>query len=155
MAEQIAGPTHEPSSPRSTRQEYEPWYDSHEFSIHLKTGDLAALAPLRRLARAALTVWDVTADQADDVLLVLSELATNALVHTDGPAYVRLERRGSQVLLQVTDSDTTDLDLGPAPEPEAEHGYGLACIAAAYADEFDVIAQPHGKTVSAAFTLRS
>ena len=135
-------------------QEGEPSLPTRELRMQLAAGDLAALTSLRVLVRAKLSAWAVTADQIDDILVVVSELATNALLHTCGPAYVRLENQSGRIDLLVTDTDSTVPDLGGTPESEAENGYGLACIAAAYADELTFVAHPEGKTAKAVFSVR-
>ena len=90
-----------------------------------------AVAAVRRRIRPVLSGWDLAADLADDVLLVVSELLTNAIVHALPPATLRLSRteadRCGAVRVEVT-------DMGPAapactPDPD-EHGRGLAIVTA-------------------------
>ncbi|WP_051451403.1 ATP-binding protein [Actinospica robiniae] len=139
----------------------EPQISTGELSVHLAAGDLAAVSNLRRTARTKLAAWAIAPGRTDDILVVLSELVTNALVHTEGPARVRLECRSGQVLLHVSDINPAVPDLETMPEMEAEGGYGLACIAAALADEITTSPEPsgkgngngNGKTVTAAFSI--
>ncbi|MET7383524.1 ATP-binding protein, partial [Streptomyces sp. NPDC005526] len=51
-----------------------------------------AVSVVRRRVRAVLGGWNLPADAVEDVLLVVSELITNALVHALPPATLRLWR---------------------------------------------------------------
>ncbi|MDQ1027047.1 anti-sigma regulatory factor (Ser/Thr protein kinase) [Streptomyces umbrinus] len=77
-----------------------------------------AVSVVRRQARTVLTQWRVPAPTADDALLVISELTTNAIVHALPPAVLRLplpEVGGRRaVRIEVTDS-------GPAPRRRPSH----------------------------------
>ncbi|MFJ8181941.1 ATP-binding protein [Streptomyces sp. NPDC096105] len=88
-------------------------------------------ARARRLTRARLTGWSVCEDTCDTAALVVSELVTNAIVHT----------ASSRVVCELHDDD--DLlriavrDEGCAPgrpranfrqQPEEEHGRGLLLV---------------------------
>ncbi|WP_432158160.1 ATP-binding protein [Streptomyces sp. bgisy153] len=72
-----------------------------------------AVPAVRRRVRAVLTGWHLRADVVDDVLLLASELLTNAVVHAQPPATLRLSRlmghgRATVLRVEVT-------DRGPAP----------------------------------------
>jgi anti-sigma regulatory factor (Ser/Thr protein kinase) len=102
----------------------------HVFSLPHVPG---AVASIRRRVRAVLSDWNLTAECAADVLLVVSELLTNAIVHALPPATLRLSRSLTEgcgtVRVEVT-------DLGPAtpagpPTPAIdpdEHGRGLDIV---------------------------
>lgn len=122
-------------------------------TVPLAAGDTAVLTHVRALARHTLVSWHVDDEQADDILVVLSELATNALVHTSGPAEIRLTHHLAGIQLEVSDTSTREPDQETGPT-DGEHGYGLALIAAALADEISCAQQPTGKTVRAHFTKR-
>lgn len=124
-----------------------PW---HTLSVPLAPGDTAALTHVRALARRALRSWNIGDEKAEEILVVLSELATNALIHTDGPAQVRLAHRAGHIRLDVSDTSTEQPDQKTGPT-DGEHGYGLALIATALADEITCTTQPNGKTISASF----
>lgn len=93
-----------------------------------------AVPTLRRRVRAVLSGWNLPADAAEDVLLVVSELVTNALVHARPPATLRLRRvpAGGRraVRVEVTDRGPA-APSGPSavPDPD-EHGRGLDIVAA-------------------------
>ncbi|OIJ68884.1 SpoIIE family protein phosphatase [Streptomyces mangrovisoli] len=64
-----------------------------------------AVRHARRFTRRTLRTWGVSADSMDSALLVVSELVTNALVHTDGK--VRLDLTLVNNRLRVSVSDTS------------------------------------------------
>ncbi|MEV6739683.1 ATP-binding protein [Streptomyces sp. NPDC051104] len=88
-----------------------------------------AVSAVRRRVQAVLTCWNLPADAADDVLLVTSELLTNALVHAMPPATLRLSR----ILVDGRDAVRVGVtDMGPActsceVDPD-EHGRGIDIV---------------------------
>uniref|UniRef100_UPI003F497FF1 ATP-binding protein n=1 Tax=Streptomyces sp. CA-141956 TaxID=3240051 RepID=UPI003F497FF1 len=98
-----------------------------------------AAGAARHTARAVLEAWRVDAETAGAVVLVVSELVTNAVVHACAPLFLHLHREhcGSRVWVGVTDG-------GPAPQPgawtsscaEDEHGRGLGIV--------EMLADAHG-----------
>jgi anti-sigma regulatory factor (Ser/Thr protein kinase) len=93
-----------------------------------------AVPVVRRRVRAVLRTWNLPADAAEDVLLVVSELVTNALVHARPPATLRLRRvpAGGRRAVRV---EVTDRGPAAPPEPSAapdpdEHGRGLDIVTA-------------------------
>ncbi|MET8244311.1 ATP-binding protein [Streptomyces sp. NPDC005202] len=94
-----------------------------------------AVSAVRRRVRAVLSGWSLPTDVADDVLLVVSELVTNALVHALPPATLQLwwlPADGHRtVRVEVTDKGPA-APAGPsasAPDPD-EHGRGLGIVTA-------------------------
>lgn len=77
-----------------------------------------AVSAVRRRARTVLARWRVPAATADDALLVISELATNAILHARPPAVLHLSLpepgSGRALRIEVTDA-------GPAPRPGPSH----------------------------------
>ncbi|EST27295.1 ATP-binding protein [Streptomyces roseochromogenus] len=77
-----------------------------------------AVCAVRRRARTVLAQWRVPTPTADDALLVISELTTNAIVHARPPAVLRLSlpapghRRALRI--EVTDA-------GPVPRRRPSH----------------------------------
>lgn len=93
-----------------------------------------AVSTVRHRVRAVLGGWNLSADAADDVLLVVSELVTNALVHARPPATLRLWRVPAEgraaVHVEVTDlGPAAPPEPGSAPDPD-EHGRGLGIVTA-------------------------
>ncbi|MER5428178.1 SpoIIE family protein phosphatase [Streptomyces sp. NPDC002588] len=58
----------------------------------------------RRFTRRSLRSWGVPQDAMDTALLVVSELVTNALVHTDGPVRLDLTLIAERLRVAVTDA---------------------------------------------------
>jgi anti-anti-sigma factor len=68
-------------------------------------------------------------DLIDRVVLVASELVTNAVVHTHGPLRLRLELLAGRLHLAVADQSPRLLGLTADPgDPEAEGGRGLLVV---------------------------
>lgn len=104
----------------------------HVFSLPHTPG---AVSGVRRRIRTVLADWNLAADLAEDVLLVVSELLTNAVVHALPPATLRLSRSRADtygaVRVEVTDrgpAASTALSA-PSPDPD-EHGRGLGIVTA-------------------------
>ncbi|MEW1956907.1 ATP-binding SpoIIE family protein phosphatase [Kineococcus sp. NPDC059986] len=108
--------------------------------------DIRAVAAAREFLRERLTAWS-TDELLDEAELVLSELVTNALVHTGGGAGVALRFDGAdrRLRIAVQDSSTRSPHGRDAP-PDALGGRGLA-IVDAVADAWGVEVAEHGKTV--------
>ncbi len=88
----------------------------------------------------------VTSDHADDALLVLSELASNALRHGLGEVVVRAAvDDDGDVQLSVTDSGD-ELPMMQRPDPTRVGGLGLR-IVDRVAGAWGVSPFPGGKTV--------
>lgn len=87
-------------------------------------------ARARRLARVALAGWRIAEDVHDTTLLVISELVTNAVVHTGGQGVV-CEVRRVPGALRVTVRDegcaAEEIQVRPS-DPEREHGRGLLLV---------------------------
>ncbi|WP_217132608.1 ATP-binding protein [Streptomyces sp. AC558_RSS880] len=96
--------------------------------------------------------WDTTAPEtADDVLLAVSELVTNAHVHARSSAQLVMSWDSRCLHISVHDRSATL----PAPrEPSAERvgGRGMLLVDA-LADTWEARPCPHGKTVTACFRL--
>lgn len=96
--------------------------------------------------------WDTAAPEtADDVLLTVSELVTNAHVHARSSAQLVMSWDSRCLHVSVHDRSATL----PAPrEPSAERvgGRGMLLVDA-LADTWEARPCPHGKTVTACFRL--
>ncbi len=123
----------------------------------------AQVANVRAIVAAALA----TCPRRDDVVLVASELASNAVAHSTrrpgGTFTVQLHTAQRAVELRVHDAggDSVPELLPEPPDPlqrpdpldgAAEHGRGLRLVDA-YADRWDHHTGDDGCTVWAAFTL--
>lgn len=109
----------------------------------------------RRRIRTTLTDWGVTAELADDVTLLASELVTNAVTHcrvSHALIEVALTLQGAELTLEVSDPDR---DRPPRPHdagPDEEGGRGLALVAE-LADAWGHRQGPYTKCVWFRFTL--
>ncbi|WP_167503972.1 ATP-binding protein [Streptomyces malaysiensis] len=96
---------------------------------------LEALGALRHHVRTTLAGWGVPAGTADDALLVISEMTTNAVTHAFPPAVLRLSCTHtdgcSALRVEVTDAGPTpQAERGEHGRQPEEHGRGTAIIAA-------------------------
>lgn len=97
-------------------------------TLSLTVPDEAVAVPeARHRVATALAGWGVSEDVTDSLLLVLSELLTNALVHGRPPVGVRLRRGPSALALEVHD-DAQTLPRRGDPDADDEHGRGLQLV---------------------------
>ncbi len=80
--------------------------------------------------RARLTGWSVCEDTCDSAALVITELVTNAIVHTAGGVVVCELQDGDETLrIAVRDEGCAPGEPRPSPQlPEEEHGRGLLLV---------------------------
>ncbi|WP_345714028.1 SpoIIE family protein phosphatase [Kineococcus glutinatus] len=114
--------------------------------------DLRAVAAARRFLRAELGGWRLE-EVVDTSELVISELVTNALVHTDEPPVVTLRyvSEAGELTLAVRDRSTR-LPQERVADPEAPGGRGLLVVER-LADSWGVTPHEDGKTVWAELTV--
>jgi len=99
-----------------------------------------AVSVVRRRMRTVLADWNLAPDLAEDALLVISELITNAVVHALPPAALRLSRAGADgrhtLRVEVTDAGPAAADGRPVVEPceTSEHGRGIGIVTALAAE---------------------
>lgn len=87
-------------------------------------------AQARRLTRARLTGWSVCEDTCDSAALIVSELVTNAIVHTATDVVV-CELHDGEELVRIAVRDQGCAPGQPQPSPqrgEEEHGRGLFLV---------------------------
>ncbi|HSE54224.1 MAG TPA: SpoIIE family protein phosphatase [Nocardioidaceae bacterium] len=104
-----------------------------------------AVTEARHLASHHLTERSVRGTLVDDVVLVTSELVTNAIVHGLGPIDLRMRINPREVLVEVQDRGTFQ-PRKLRPTAEDEHGRGLQ-IVAALAARWGTRATEDGKSV--------
>jgi anti-sigma regulatory factor (Ser/Thr protein kinase) len=116
--------------------------------------ELRSVPAARKFVRTAVTDWGLGA-RIDDVLLCVSELATNALLHGVPPGHgyqLKLWLYGDG-LLRVEVHDSGDGEPG-VREPDGESGRGLLLVAA-LADNWGVGERDPGKIVWCEFVVSS
>ena len=111
------------------------------------------LAPIRLVVKTNLLAWGAKQEKAEDIELCVSELLTNALRYSSGPARLELNVHGGAVHLQVSDTAAaTPHEVGQS-EGRREHGRGLH-IVKELAFAHAVRVHPRwGKTVTASFRV--
>ncbi|MEV6332363.1 ATP-binding protein [Streptomyces sp. NPDC051909] len=98
-----------------------------------------AAGDARHTAQAVLEAWRVDEETAGAVVLVVSELVTNAVEHAQAPLFLHLHREhsGNRVWVGVTDGGPAARDgAWTSSCTEDEHGRGLAVV--------DMLADAHG-----------
>ena len=103
-------------------------------------------ATARRLTRDRLTGWSIADDTCDTAALVVSELVTNALVHTQGPVRLDLILRGDRVRVCVSDSSPRAPAKPVIVDWESTGGRGLLLVEA-MSDAFGSVPVAGGKQV--------
>ncbi|MFJ2866825.1 ATP-binding protein [Kitasatospora sp. NPDC087314] len=96
------------------------------------TADAAVVPMVRHGARSQLGKWgwDVKGARADNVLLILTELVSNAIRHGSGPGdsvVVSLDEKGGICQVEVQDSRPDRL-LPKVLTSRGEHGRGLILV---------------------------
>ncbi|MFC4034355.1 ATP-binding protein [Streptomyces polygonati] len=90
-----------------------------------------SVSAARAAAAALLRAWEVPEETRDDAVLVLSELATNAVCHTRSARFLCCVglTPDSSVHLEVHDHDTVKHSLVPgSPAVDDEGGRGLLLV---------------------------
>lgn len=104
-----------------------------------------AVMHARRFTARTLRKWQAE-EASDAVLLVVSELVTNALVHTQGPVRVDLMLRGDRVRVSVSDSSPRAPAKPVIVDWESTGGRGLLLVEA-MAESFGTVPVAGGKQV--------
>jgi anti-sigma regulatory factor (Ser/Thr protein kinase) len=104
--------------------------DHHRYGFELPAR-VEFVARARRLARERLHIWGIGGDVHDTAMLVVSELVTNAVVHTDGHL-VACELLNGAERLRITVQDQGSSPAGPhvCHTLEEERGRGLLLVEA-------------------------
>ncbi|MGW1254678.1 SpoIIE family protein phosphatase [Streptomyces sp. NPDC002513] len=89
-----------------------------------------AVRHARRFTRRALRTWGVAQEDLDTVLLVTSELVTNALVHTDGPVRLDLTLLNRRLRVAVADASPRTPVKPTSIGWEATGGRGILLVEA-------------------------
>lgn len=104
----------------------------------------ASVSRIRRFASAACSrVAD--GDLCETVELLVSEVATNALVHGAGDVQVDVHTQGDAIRIEVSD-DSTALPVPRHAGLDGESGRGMALVEMLSSD-WGTVSRPGGKTV--------
>lgn len=104
--------------------------------------DPAAVAEARRFLNRRLDDWGIDDEIASQAVLCLSELVTNALIHTTGGCHVQVELHEGELLTRVRDNGlTASPRTTPTDEPLRGEGHGLLLV--------DALATRWGRTTDA------
>ena len=92
--------------------------------------DPRAVAPARHFVLGTLTAWGVDEDTMDKAILCLSELVTNAMIHTDAGCELRVVLDRGVLTTTVRDGGSSVVvDLSSVTvDPLAVHGRGLQLV---------------------------
>lgn len=100
-------------------------------AVHEVSGDPASVGDARRFLRRTLRDWGVGDSVIETATLCLSELVTNAVIHTHGGCVGRVVLRDGVVTVSVRDSGTSSAArLETAADPLQVHGRGLRLVEA-------------------------
>lgn len=88
-----------------------------------------AVAEARRFASRTLGEWGGDGELLDTVLLVVSELVTNAVLYGYGTAGLLLHREGDELLVEVSDRSAA-VPAARVTHDESEIGRGLHIVEA-------------------------
>ncbi|WP_260327192.1 SpoIIE family protein phosphatase [Streptomyces sp. TLI_185] len=113
-----------------------------------------AVGHTRRFTRRTLRTWGVTRDDMDAVLLVVSELVTNALVHTDGQVRLDLTLLDNRLRVSVADASPRTPVKPTSIGWEATGGRGILLVEA-MSEAWGTVPASGGKQVWAELGLSS
>ena len=82
----------------------------------------------RRTIAAFLDPSEVPVPIVDDLLLLVSELVTNAVVHAGSPAVVRLDADVERIKVAVADRDGEKAPAVVEPDPLSSSGRGVLLV---------------------------
>ncbi|MFF9209103.1 MULTISPECIES: SpoIIE family protein phosphatase [unclassified Streptomyces] len=105
-----------------------------------------AVGHARRFARRSLRSWGVPSSDADAALLVVSELVTNALVHTEGQVRLSLTLVNHRLRIAVTDASPRTPVKPTSIGWEATGGRGILLVEAV-SDAWGTVPVSGGKQV--------
>ncbi|WP_395695617.1 response regulator [Nocardioides sp.] len=113
--------------------------------------DLSSVADARRFVKQHLREWGIE-EPLDDALLVVSELAANALTHARSSYRLRLSASRAALRIEVDDAGAGTPEPQPLTDTE-EHGRGLHLVDALAASWGMEAAETGGKRVWAELAL--
>ncbi|HZU80799.1 MAG TPA: ATP-binding SpoIIE family protein phosphatase, partial [Acidimicrobiales bacterium] len=110
-----------------------------------------AVQDAREACARTLAEWGIVGELASDVVLVVSELVTNAVMHGRAPISLHMRATSHQLVLQAEDAESY-LPRKLRPTLDDEHGRGLQVVAL-LAERWGARPTPTGKCVWCVFPL--
>ena len=108
--------------------------------------DPSAIPAARRFASQHLLDFHGEQKVVDTTRLLVTELATNAVMHAHSPIRLTVESDDDSVRVEVRDDDPRPIGRPVAPAPEATSGRGLWLVDA-LAHTWGVNGNDRGKTI--------
>lgn len=107
----------------------EPVPDGARMAIHTVAAEHRAVGAARRFVHDNLVCWHVDEDVVDTAMLCVSELVTNAIIHSVAGCEVRLLLDRHTLTIRVRDGGT-DIPVSdnPTGDPLASYGRGLQLV---------------------------
>jgi DNA-binding response OmpR family regulator/serine phosphatase RsbU (regulator of sigma subunit)/anti-sigma regulatory factor (Ser/Thr protein kinase) len=105
----------------------------------------------RHFVADRLSAWQVPQLLQDEVVLLVSELVTNAVIHGRAPIQLRMRKSSDSLVLEVRDG-ALHLPRRLRPTYDDEHGRGLQLVSL-LADRWGTRATTEGKSVWCVFSL--
>jgi len=118
----------------------------HERSVTRLPSDPSAVPAARRFASQAVAHLGHHGEVLDKTRLLVTELATNAVMHANSEIRLSVVPDDDKVRVEVRDDDPNPIQPPCRPDPQAEHGRGLWLVAA-MANSWGVNRNDKGKTV--------
>jgi signal transduction histidine kinase/DNA-binding response OmpR family regulator len=107
--------------------------------------EAGSVASVRRFTTNVLAAWAVTPNLTSDLVVVVGELITNAILHSRSPIELRLSRTTDRIVVAVHDG-TNVVPRMQRTNLYAEHGRGLQLVAS-LTDRWGVRPTETGKSV--------
>lgn len=124
-------------------RKYDVWEATPMRAVRSFEPEPAQVAIARRFARSALEEWGLV---AEDIALLVSELATNAVLHARSDFQIRIVATEERVRVEVTDHNTRLPSFTVVPE-DAYSGRGLMLVQASAAAWGVETHSDEGKTI--------
>jgi len=109
-------------------------------------GHPSAVPAARRFASQHLLDFDGRPEVVDTARLLVTELATNAVLHASSPIRLTVESHDDSIRVEVRDDDPGTIDQPTAPAIDATSGRGLWLVDA-LACAWGVNRNERGKTI--------
>ena len=106
----------------------------------------SAVPAARRFASQHLLDFNGSPEAVDKARLLVTELATNAVMHARSPIRLTVESHDDSVRVEVRDDDPRPIEAPAAPEVDATSGRGLWLVDA-LACAWGVNRNERGKTI--------